>query len=268
MSNGEIDLKKIDETIVKLNSIDSKKIKENYFSKIYSYKYFSKNDSKKIGFIRDYIEDNKNEFSEREYYYLLTSLIYAADKISNTVGHYESYLVKDHINDRGVLLKHLNIDFFDKSANIFNDDANNIASNINADVVYLDPPYNGRQYVNFYHLLENLARWEKPTYFEGRSMKFSRNNLKSGYSQTKATKLFRDLIDSLNCKLIVVSYNNTYNASSSASNNKISEEDLRIILSKKGIVTSVEIPHSHFNAGKTNFKDHKELIYICNVEGK
>ncbi|MBU4457771.1 MAG: DNA adenine methylase, partial [Candidatus Omnitrophica bacterium] len=38
------------------------------------------------------------------------------------------------------------------------------------DVAYIDPPYNARQYINFYHVLENLAKWEKPVEFEGKSI--------------------------------------------------------------------------------------------------
>ena len=132
-------------------------------------------------------------------------------------------------------------------------------------MVYIDPPYNARQYVNFYHVLENLARWNKPTEFEGNSMKFKRDELKSGYSRAQAPQLFSDLINDLNCKLIVVSYNNTYNARSGASINKISEEQIMDILSVKGEVLKREIDYNYFNAGKTDLKNHKEYLYVCKV---
>ena len=37
----------------------------------------------------------------------------------------------------------------------------------NFDVIYIDPPYNSRQYCDAYHLLENVARWNKPEVFGG-----------------------------------------------------------------------------------------------------
>ena len=145
-------------------------------------------------------------------------------------------------------------------------DANELIKKIKADIIYLDPPYNSRQYINFYHVLENLVKWDKPTEFEGISMKYKRDNLKSGYSQAKAPLLMEDLVKHAKCKLLIVSYNNTYNARSGASNNKITEKELYDILSKKGKTTVIEIDYKSFNAGKTNLDNHKEKLYVCEVE--
>jgi len=265
LSSEKLDTYKLQKTLDVCNNIDGKCLEENYFSRIYGNKYYSIHDAKKIGYIRDYIEENKKKYNEREYAVLITSLIYAADKIANTVGHFEHFL-KSKPKENKLKLEMIELSSTDIKATLFNKDANDLAKQISADVVYLDPPYNARQYVNFYHVLENLARWEKPTEFEGTSMKFKRNHLKSGYSRSNAPDLFRDLINSLNCKLIVVSYNNTYSANSNASNNKITEEQMINILSQKGIVKSKEVNHNFFNAGKTNFENHKEKLYICKVK--
>ena len=262
-SSSKIDEKKISDFIYYFNSLEYNNISGNYFSEIYGDKYFSINDAKKIGFIREYIELNRNKFTEREYYILLTSLIYASDKIANTVGHFE-YFLKSKPKDCNLRLDNLELETFN-DCQIFNEDANDLCKKISADVFYIDPPYNARQYVNFYHVLENLARWNKPKDFEGNSMKFKRDALKSGYSRSIAPKLLAELIDSLNCKVIIVSYNNTYSARSLASNNKINEEQILQILSKKGIVSKREIDHNYFNAGKTFLPEHKENLYICKV---
>ena len=265
ISNKVVSESKLEYYLNKYNSIDCNEVEENYFSKIYGGKYFSMNDAKKIGYIRDLIEDERSNFSDREYYCLVTSLMYAADKIANTVGHFEHYLSKKPL-DNGLYLRKpfINRDRV-SSSEIYNKDANELIRNIEADVIYIDPPYNARQYINFYHVLENLARWDKPTEFEGISMKFKRDKLKSGYSRSSAPKLMQDLIENCNCKLIIVSYNNTYNAKSGASNNKISEEEMLDILNKKGRTTVIEIDYKSFNAGKTNFNNHKEFLYVCEV---
>lgn len=264
LSNSAIDLGIVKNYIEKFNNIDASKLEENYFSKIYSDKYFHENDAKKIGYIREEIEKLKSKLNEREYYSLLTSLIYATDKIANTVGHFEHYLSKKP-EFKNIKMRMPTIENFDVNAEIFNMDANTLSKSIKADIVYIDPPYNARQYVNFYHVLENLASWKKPTEFEGASMKFKRDNLKSEYSRVNAPKVFRDLIYDLDCELIIVSYNNTYKANSTASNNKISEEQIYEILSQKGVVNIIEIDYKFFNSGKTNFNNHKEYIYICRV---
>ena len=96
-------------------------------------------------------------------------------------------------------------------------------------------------------------------------MKFKRNHLKSEYSRAKAPEVFADLINNIDGKLIVVSYNNTYDAKSGASNNKISEKQIVDILSKKGKLTKIEIDYKFFNAGKTDLKNHKEFLFVCEV---
>ena len=257
---GNFNVKKLEKIISEFNSIDGKKLKENYFSKIYGEKYFSVSDAKKVGYIREELE--KIQITKREKSILLTSLMYATDKIANTVGHFEHFLSKAPA-DKDIILKLPKINKFKGSAKLYSTDANKLARKITCDIAYIDPPYNARQYVNFYHVLENLIRWEKPTDFEGTSMKFKRNHLKSDYSKSKAPIVFKDLIDNLQAKLIVVSYNNTYSAKSSASNNKISESQLLGILTTKGKVIVKEIKHKSFNSGKTDFKDHKEILYIC-----
>lgn len=264
LGQGELREDIIEKYLEKFNSLDSNKLPNNYFSDIYGDKYFSINDAKKIGYIRDEIESLKKILTKKEYFYLLTSLIYATDKIANTVGHFESFLKKTP-EDKGVILKKLDLLQNLPSSKIFNEDANDLVKHIECDIAYIDPPYNARQYVNFYHVLENLARWNKPIEFEGNSMKFKRNELKSDYCRKKAPELFKDLIDNLKAKIIIVSYNNTYTAGSISSINTIQEEDIISILSEKGTVHKKEIDYNAFNAGKTNLRNHKEYLFICEV---
>jgi len=259
----EVNFDKLNKTVSELNEIPYESIKDNYFSKIYSNKYYSRNDAKKIGYIRELIENKKDEFNYREYCALITALMYSADRIANTVGHFEHYL-KSVPKDSNFEIRTLELENF-KGTKIFQEDANDLVKKISADVTYIDPPYNARQYVNFYHVLENLVTWEKPTEFEGTSMKFKRDHLKSGYSRVAAKGLMQDLINNIDSKLIIVSYNNTYNARSTASNNRISENDIIEMLTKKGKLDIIEIDHQYFNSGQTKFNNHKEKLYICEV---
>lgn len=264
LGQGKIDKEKVIKIIKELNVIDSGVIETNYFSDVYGDKYFSVADAKKIGYMRDYVETIKDDLSEREYAYLLTTLIYTSDRIANTCGHFESFLSKKP-EDKGVILSELDIDDIRFPAEIYNMDANELVRKISCDIAYIDPPYNARQYINFYHVLENLARWNKPTDFEGNSMKFKRQELKSDYCRNKAPILMEDLVMNLECKLIIVSYNNTYKAKSISSVNTISAEQIVEILSKRGKVSIKEQDYKAFNSGKTNLKGHKELLYICEV---
>lgn len=264
LGKGKINQDKIKNSIMKFNDVNPLDLPDNYFSKIYGSKYFSEPDARKIGYIREQIENM--ELTEREKYILITCLIYASDKVANTVGHFEHFLAKKPVFKNVVLHFPKHADNALSNVDIHLEDANILARKIKSDVVYIDPPYNARQYINFYHVLENLARWEKPQEFEGVSMKFKRNHLKSDYSRTSAPAVMADLIKHINANLIVVSYNNTYNARSTASNNKISENQIESILKNKGdLVEKRIIDHKYFNSGKTNFNGHKEFLYVCKV---
>lgn len=265
LGEGQLDVNKLNNYLKLFNSLSPDNIENNYFSDVYGGKYYSLEDAKIIGYIRDYIENNKNDLSYREYCYLITSLIYAADKIANTVGHFESFLSKPP-QTKGVRLSPLNIHSNISPAQIFNEDANDLVRKISCNIAYIDPPYNARQYVNFYHVLENLARWNKPVQFEGNSMKFPRKELKSNYCRSKAPELMDDLVQHIDADLIVVSYNNTYKAGSISSVNTIMPEQLVDILSRRGNVVVKEMDYRAFNSGKTELNGHKELLYVCEVK--
>ena len=98
--NERIDKNKIKEYIEKYNSLTD--LEDNYFSLNFSNTYFSEENCKKIGFIREDIEDNytNNNLNIRERAVLITSLLYAMDKIANTVGHYDAYRKTGDLNKK------------------------------------------------------------------------------------------------------------------------------------------------------------------------
>ena len=88
----------------------------------------------------------------------------------------------------------------------------------------------------------------------------------SAYCTASAPAAFRDLIQNLNVRYIAVSYNNTYDSKSGSSKNKITLEQIKAILEERGHTTVYDCSHRCFNTGKTEFADHKELLFITEVE--
>lgn len=260
----EFDFEKLEKIKNDFRRIDVSSIPSNYVSENFGGKFFSNNDALIIGFIREYIENTIN-LNEKERNILLASLLYSADKAANTVGHYDAYIKGKDIPDSFYFDLISPYQYINKKIHISRKDANQLAKEIACDIVYVDPPYNSRQYSRFYHVLENITSWKKPELF-GEARKPEAENM-SDYCRNSATKVFEDLILSLNCKYIVVSYNNTYNSKSSSSKNKITLEDIKRILEMKGSVMVYEKSHQFFNAGKTSLNDHKELIFIAKVSG-
>ena len=253
-------IQKVKNYIDTWNKISPENIYDNYFSTNFGGKFFNYNDSKIIGAIREDLSKT-NAFNEQEQNILLASLIYSADKIANTVGHYEAYFHNKEIPQRFIynIIKPTPI----KNLKIYREDANILSKKLQADIVYIDPPYNSRQYSRFYHVLENLVQWKKPV-LEGIALKPPAENM-SEFCRTNAPNIFKNLIDNLQCKFIAVSYNNTYNSKSSSSKNKISLEQIEEILGAKGKTTRYEHKHKFFNSGKTDFNDHKEFLFITEV---
>jgi len=252
------DKNKIDSIIKSYNNIYGGDLEDNYFSKNFGGKFFSNNSAKIIGFIRENIEENKNNLTEREYFMLIASLLYTADKIANTVGHFDAYFKKDFVNDSFFMKP---IDPIDtQEISIFQEDTNVLAKKIKADVVYIDPPYNSRQYSRFYHVLETLTKWDKPKLY-GVALKPDPENM-SDYCRANAKEKFAELVRDIDAQFLVVSYNNTYDSKSNSSKNKITLQEIEKILQAKGKTKVFEKNYRHFNAGNTNFNNHKEYLFV------
>jgi DNA adenine methylase len=262
--NEKYSIKRIIELIYYYNQVKTKE--NNYMRENFANTFFSADDCSKIGYIREDIEvkyKNK-EINFKEYAILITSLLYAMDKIANTVGHYDAYRKNIDFEKKLVLNVLLPEEMVNSNNICYNLDANKLIKSIKGDLLYLDPPYNSRQYCDAYHLLENVARWEKPEVY-GVARKMNRTLLKSDYCMITATKAFEELIERADTKYILLSYNNMSNKGNDRSNAKISDEDIMRILSTKGKVTIFESNYKSFSTGKSNIKDNKERLFLCEV---
>ena len=253
---------KIENLICYYNAVHPKQ--DNYMSLNFSNTFFSREDCLKIGFIRDDIEQKYNEckINDRERAILITSLLYATDRIANTCGHYDAYIKGASFERHLELAVPLASNNNNENNHCYNEDANHLVERIEADLVYIDPPYNSRQYCDAYHLLENVARWEKPN-VSGIALKMDRRKLKSDYCTSHATKAFEELIAKIKAKYILLSYNNMAGKGNSRSNAKISDEDIIRILSRKGKVKIFSEGYKAFNAGKSDIKDNEERLFLC-----
>lgn len=262
---GEWNEEKILRLLNEFNAVDATQIPDNYFSNNYGNKYFDLLSARKIGYVRDLIDEKKTSLTEKEYCILIGSLIYSIDRIANTLGHFEAYR-KIKIVPQNFVIKPIDVQRCPNVV-IYQRNANELAREIHTDIVYMDPPYNSRQYSRFYHVYEVLVKWNKPTlYFDAAKPKFTENN--SDYCRTAAFGAFTDLVTHIDAKYIVVSYNNTYKSKSSSSENKIKLEQIEDVLKKCGRTKIFTHKHQAFNAGKTEFADHKEYLFITEVNNE
>lgn len=181
--------------------------------------YFSRENGLKIQAIRDQIEawSNEGSITAAEEGWLVTSLMEGADKVANTASVYGAYL--KHIKQTARKPLQLNMQMpvsssYDVSLHrAFCTDSIALLNKLSREklrLVYIDPPYNSRQYNANYHILETIARWDLSD-FEPRGITGLRRvkENKSDYcSKTKAAAAFRRLFGSINAEYILFSYNN------------------------------------------------------------
>ena len=258
----EYDPQIIIDCVVRYNALTD--LEDNYMTDNFADTYFSRDDCAKIGYIREDIEVlyKKGDINTRERAILITSLLYAMDKIANTCGHYDAYRKGVEFDKSLELYVPMANRQNDPNNQCFNMDSNELVKNIEADLVYIDPPYNSRQYCDAYHLLENVARWEKPEVF-GVARKMDRSTMKSKYCTQSATEAFEQLIGDIKAKYILLSYNNMAEKGNDRSNAKISDQDIMRILEKKGEVKVFSESYKAFTTGKSDIDDNQERLFLC-----
>jgi adenine-specific DNA-methyltransferase len=162
-----------------------------------------------LDFIRNTIEawSKSGLIDEIEYYYLLASLIEGVPYVSNITGTYGAYLKEwDKRALKAFEMARLDVVDNGRANRSYNADANKLIREIDGDILYIDPPYNSRQYAPNYHLLETISRYDFP---EVRGVTGVRPyaDAKSAFCvKSEVLEVFDDLIAKADFTNIVMSY--------------------------------------------------------------
>lgn len=172
--------------------------------------YFTNENGKKCDAIRIELEQLRKtgEISDNLYFYYLASLINSIDKYANTASVYGAFL--KHIKKSAQKEFQLGLlPVIDGPVGkVYNEDINELAKKIHGDVLYLDPPYNARQYCANYHVLETIAKYDNPE-LNGVTGLRDYSDQKSRFcSKRTVADTFDDLIKHADFKFIFLSYNN------------------------------------------------------------
>lgn len=227
--------------------------------------YFSDKNAMRCDAIRQKIENWKKEklVFDDEYYFLIASLIESIDKYANTASVYGAFLKKlKNTAQNNLILKPAELIINDQNHVVFNEDINKVSEKIKGDILYLDPPYNHRQYATNYHLLETIAKYDNPK-IHGKTGLRDYQNQKSLYcSRSQVKKTFKDLILKAKIKYIFLSYNNE---------GLMTLDDIKEIMSLRGEYGNFTKEYNRFKADKSenrNYKANKTVEYlhyvICN----
>ena len=210
-------------------------------------KYFTGDNAKRIDAIREKIEEWKksNLLNEQEYFFLLGALIEAVPFIANISGTYSAFLKEwDKRALKKLLLEVPEIIKSKETHKVFNINGLNVFDQVKGiDILYLDPPYNERQYAPNYHILETIAKWDKPE-IKGITGMRAYEDQKSEFCNSKSgIKALGEIIRKNDFKHLILSYNDD------------------------GIMPENEILKLFNNAGKTEVAEQDYQRYKSNSNG-
>lgn len=223
--------------------------------------YFTNKNAFRIDFIRNTIEawKNQNLLTQDEYYYLLASLIDGVPSISNITGTYGAYLKKwDKRSFKDIELTRFEVIDNKRINKAFNCDALSLIEKIEGDILYLDPPYNERQYAPNYHLLETIAKYDYPEISGITGIRPYQEQKSPFCIKSQVEGAFKQLIAKSKFNNIVMSYSN---------DGIMTAKQIENILKKYCIESTFkryDIPYRKYKSKKDNNEHilYEHLFYI------
>jgi adenine-specific DNA-methyltransferase len=228
--------------------------------------YYSDENGKIIDAIRQQIEKWKTKklISDNEYFVLLACLIETVPFYANITGVFGAFQKKWDVRaTKKLVLRPIEFVINKKTNHSFNDNSLNLISRVEADIFYLDPPYNQRQYAPNYHLLETIARYDNPE-IKGVTGLRNYENQKSNFCNAKngITEL-SEIAKNAKCKFLILSYN---------TEGIMPQGEIISTLKKYGKVELVEFQYLRFksnNNGEASSKKYiNEQLYILQKNEK
>ena len=230
--------------------------KNNEFTR----KYFIGANGKKIDAIRKKIEYWKKEnlINNNEYYILLACLIESVPYYANISGVYAAFLKGyDPRSIKNFSIRPIKIIKSNKKHRVYNCDSVKLLNKNNVDILYLDPPYNNRQYGGNYHILETIAKYDNPKIRGVTGMRNYSEQKSDFCNKFSALKQLDYIASTKNYKFLILSYN---------SEGIMKKSEINNVLKKYGKTDLIEIDYLRFksnNNGSSKNKKHiKEQLYL------
>lgn len=224
--------------------------------------YFIDENGKRIDAIRQKIEEWYTDMliNKNEYYFLIACLIETVPFYANITGVYAAFQKGwDPRAIKRIALREISTVINKEDNQAYNQNSVELSKNIQADIFYLDPPYNQRQYAPNYHLLETIAKYDNPT-IKGVTGLRDYTEQKSAFCNAKTgIEELEKIVSNAKCNYLILSYN---------SEGIMPKEKILETLSKYGKVDLEEFNYLRFksnNKGDSKHKKHiQEQLFILN----
>ena len=204
---------------------------------------------------------------------LLVSLMEAADRVDSTTGVQMAYLkqwAKRASNPLRLRLPDLAPSSKHGPCLAFESDALEVLREVQADLAYIDPPYNQHKYLGNYHIWESLVRWDKPEVYGTACKRIDCKTRSSEFnSKPRFEAAFERLIEAVQAKRLIVSFSDE---------GYLSREAFLRILGKRGEVQVLEHDYKRYvgaqigihnlrgeRVGKVSHLRNKEYLFIVDA---
>lgn len=178
----------------------------------------------------------------------LVSLMEAADRVDSTAGVHMAYMKRWAPR----ALKPLELrmpGLLPGAGRATCLDAVEAAAHVEADLVYLDPPYNQHSYLANYHCWESLVRWDKPEVYGVAQKRVDVRERKSAFnSRPRIGPALGAVVERLRAPNLIVSFNDE---------GYLSRDDLTDMLSARGHVQVIEIERPRYVGARIGIHNPK-----------
>lgn len=212
-------------------------------------RYFHPDNGARIDAMRERIETLSLEPELKAV--VLVSLMEAADRVDSTAGVQMAYMKRWAPR----ALKALELRLPDVLPSVgapcraTRGDAVEMAAEVEADLVYLDPPYNQHSYLGNYHVWESLVLWDRPETYGVANKRIDVKTRKSAFnSRPGIGPALRAVIERVRAPNLIVSFNDE---------GYLSRADLVEMLSARGHVQVVEIAHPRYVGARIGIHNPK-----------
>ncbi len=204
---------------------------------------------------------------------LLVSLMEAADRVDSTTGVQMAYLkqwAKRASNDLSLRAPELLPRALHGKGEAHEREAQEAAASLEADLFYLDPPYNQHKYLGNYHIWESLVRWDKPELYGVARKRVDCQVRDSAFnSKPRILEAMRRIVTAARARYLLVSFSNE---------GFISRDEMEALLGARGEVTVLEQDFKRYvgaqigiysptgdKVGQVSHLRNKEYLYLVRL---
>ena len=218
--------------------------------------FFTVDNAKRIDYVRRCIETAS--LNESEKVFALASLLVSADSIANCTSVYGAYLKKfKRVAEKPFVLRPIHTCEIQSQGTCFNENILNpeFLRSLDIDLLYLDPPYNERQYSKNYFPLSVLAMrpdQQDSLVLSGKTG-IPGNCFNSPFCSKKTVlESFETVLTNTKAKWTFISYN---------SESLLDKNSLLNLLQKYGKAKLVEKSYKRFQSQKEEKQEIKEYLF-------